>query len=121
MTESYQRTANLLGALALAVADLTREATEGPADGLAAPEPAALVTLARYPGQSVLRLRPSPGTSRSSRSGWPSATRWAAWSARGWGPGASFLVAGATGLAGALIGVLALGRLGDPDAAQSLS
>jgi hypothetical protein len=29
MTESYSRTANLLGALALAVADLIREATEG--------------------------------------------------------------------------------------------
>jgi MarR family transcriptional regulator, negative regulator of the multidrug operon emrRAB len=65
MTESYSRTANLLGALALAVADLIREATEGPADGLAASEPAALVTLAHYPGQSILSLGRTLGLTHS--------------------------------------------------------
>jgi predicted MFS family arabinose efflux permease len=39
----------------------------------------------------------------------------------GLGPGASFLVAGAIGLAGALIGVLALGRLAGPHPARSPS
>jgi MarR family transcriptional regulator, negative regulator of the multidrug operon emrRAB len=56
MTESYSRAANLLGALALAVADRLREATEHPGDGLAASEPPALVTLAHYPGQSIAAL-----------------------------------------------------------------
>src|SRR5260370_6813917 len=56
MTESYSRAANLLGALALAVCDRLREATEHLDDGLAASEPAALVTLAHYPGQSILTL-----------------------------------------------------------------
>src|SRR4051795_5960120 len=53
MTESYSRTANLLGALALAVCDRIRDVTEQQADGLARPEPAALVSLAHYPGQPV--------------------------------------------------------------------
>src|SRR5581483_6547495 len=52
MTQSYPKAANLLGAFALAVADEIREATQQ-ADGLATSEPAALVTLAHYPGQSV--------------------------------------------------------------------
>lgn len=52
MTHSYSRAANLLGALALAVSDEIREAAHQ-ADGLATSEPAALVTLAHYPGQSV--------------------------------------------------------------------
>jgi DNA-binding MarR family transcriptional regulator len=65
MTESYSRTANLLGALALAVADLIREATEARGDGLAATEPAALVTLAHYPGQSVLSLGRTLGLTHS--------------------------------------------------------
>ena len=43
----------MLGALALAVSDGIREATEEQADGLARSEPAALVALAHYPGQSV--------------------------------------------------------------------
>ena len=53
MTESYSRTANLLGALALAVCDRIRDVTEQQADGLARSEPAALVSLAHYPGQPV--------------------------------------------------------------------
>lgn len=65
MTESYSRTANLLGALALAVADLIREATEDPAGGLAASEPAALVTLSHYPGQSILSLGRTLGLTHS--------------------------------------------------------
>jgi MarR family transcriptional regulator, negative regulator of the multidrug operon emrRAB len=53
MTDSYSRVANLLGALALAVCDGMRQATGQEGDGLAGSEPAALVTLAHYPGQSV--------------------------------------------------------------------
>jgi DNA-binding MarR family transcriptional regulator len=53
MTESYSRPVNLLGALALAVSDRIREATEHQADGLARSEPAALVSLAHYSGQPV--------------------------------------------------------------------
>lgn len=53
MTDSYSRAANLLGALALAVCEATREATQHQVDGLARSEPDALVTLAHYPGQSV--------------------------------------------------------------------
>jgi DNA-binding MarR family transcriptional regulator len=65
MTDSYSRTANLLGALALAVSDRIREATEQPADGLAGSEPAALVTLAHYPGQSVGTLGRTLGLTHS--------------------------------------------------------
>ena len=69
MTQSYSRAAsraaNLLGALALAVSDGIREATEEQADGLARPEPAALVTLAHYPGQSVGDLARTLGLTHS--------------------------------------------------------
>lgn len=65
MSESYPRAANLLGALALAVSDGIREATEEQADGLAKPEPAALVTLAHYPGQSVGALARTLGLTHS--------------------------------------------------------
>jgi MarR family transcriptional regulator, negative regulator of the multidrug operon emrRAB len=65
MTESYSKTANLLGALALAVSDGIGEATEGQADGLARSEPAALVTLAHYPGQSVAALAGTLGLTHS--------------------------------------------------------
>lgn len=65
MTKSYSRAANLLGALALAVSDRLREAAEDPRDGLAASEPAALVTLAHYPGQSVLSLGRTLGLTHS--------------------------------------------------------
>lgn len=65
MTESYLRAANLLGALALAVSDGIREATEGQASGLARSEPAALVTLAHYPGQSVGALARALGLTHS--------------------------------------------------------
>ena len=65
MIDSYSRAANLLGALALAVCDGIREATEQPADGLARSEPAALVTLAHYPGQSVGDLGQTLGLTHS--------------------------------------------------------
>src|SRR5262249_13296317 len=65
MSQSYSKAANLLGALALAVADRLREATEQPADGLAASEPAALVTLAHYPGQPIGSLGRTLGLSHS--------------------------------------------------------
>jgi DNA-binding MarR family transcriptional regulator len=65
MTDSYSRAANLLGALALAVCDGIREATEQQADGLARSEPAALVTLAHYPGQSVGDLGQALGLTHS--------------------------------------------------------
>lgn len=65
MTDSYSRAANLLGALALAVSDRIREATEQRADGLARSEPAALVTLAHYPGQSVGILGQTLGLTHS--------------------------------------------------------
>jgi MarR family transcriptional regulator, negative regulator of the multidrug operon emrRAB len=65
MTESYSRTANLLGALALAVSDEIRAVTEGQAEGLARSEPAALVTLAHYPGQSVGTLARTLGLTHS--------------------------------------------------------
>src|SRR5260370_713814 len=65
MTESYSKAANLLGALALAVCDRLREATEHLDDGLAASEPAALVTLAHYPGQSILTLGRTLGLTHS--------------------------------------------------------
>ena len=65
MTQSHSRAANLLGALALAVADRLRGATEQQADGLAASEPAALVTLAHYPGQSIGSLGRTLGLGHS--------------------------------------------------------
>ena len=65
MSQSYSRAANLLGALALAVADRLREATERPGDGLAASEPAALVTLAQYPGPPIGSLGRTLGLSHS--------------------------------------------------------
>jgi MarR family transcriptional regulator, negative regulator of the multidrug operon emrRAB len=55
----------LLGALALAVSDGIREATEGQADGLARSEPAALATLAHYPGQSVGTMARTLGLTHS--------------------------------------------------------
>lgn len=55
----------MLGALALAVSDGIREVTEGQADGLARSEPAALVTLAHYPGQSVGALARTLGLTHS--------------------------------------------------------
>jgi MarR family transcriptional repressor of emrRAB len=55
----------LLGALALAVSDGIREATEEQADGLAKSGPAALVTLAHYPGQSVGALARTLGLTHS--------------------------------------------------------
>jgi DNA-binding MarR family transcriptional regulator len=65
MTESYSRAANLLGALALAVCDLIRDATEQQADGLARSGPAALVSLAHYPGQPVGALGRALGLTHS--------------------------------------------------------
>lgn len=65
MTESYSRTANLLGALALAVSDRLGEATGRREDGLVASEPAALVTLAHYPGQSIVALGATLGLTHS--------------------------------------------------------
>lgn len=65
MTESYSRAANLLGALALAVSDGIRQATEQHADGLARSEPAALVTLAHYPGQPIGALGRTLGLTHS--------------------------------------------------------
>jgi DNA-binding MarR family transcriptional regulator len=65
MTESYSRAANLLGAVALAVSDGIRAATDEPADGLTRPEPAALVTLAHHPGQSVGALARTLGLTHS--------------------------------------------------------
>jgi DNA-binding MarR family transcriptional regulator len=55
----------LLGALALAVWGEIREATQRQADGLAGSEPAALVTLAHYPGQSVGDLARTLGLTHS--------------------------------------------------------
>lgn len=65
MPQSYSKAANLLGALALAVADRLRQAAGAPEDGLAGPEPAALVTLAHYPGQSVGDLAQTLGLTHS--------------------------------------------------------
>jgi MarR family transcriptional regulator, negative regulator of the multidrug operon emrRAB len=65
MTESYSRSANLLGALALAVSDRIREATEREAGGLARSEPAALVSLAHYSGQPVGALGQTLGLTHS--------------------------------------------------------
>jgi DNA-binding MarR family transcriptional regulator len=55
----------LLGALALAVCEAIREATQEQADGLARSEPDALVVLAHYPGQSVGGLARTLGLSHS--------------------------------------------------------
>ena len=65
MTESHSPAANLLGALALAVADRLREAMEHSDDELAASEPATLVTLAHYPGQSIVALGGTLGLTHS--------------------------------------------------------
>lgn len=65
MTESYSRSANLLGALALAVSDRIREATELQTEGLARSEPAALVSLAQYSGQPVGVLGQTLGLTHS--------------------------------------------------------
>jgi DNA-binding MarR family transcriptional regulator len=65
VTDSYSRAANLLGALALAVGEEIRKATQEQADGLARSEPDALVTLAHYPGQSVGDLARTLGLTHS--------------------------------------------------------
>jgi DNA-binding MarR family transcriptional regulator len=68
MTQSYPRTANLLGALALAVCDLLHGVTGGPGapgHGLTTSEAAALVTLAHYPGQPIVRLGGTLGLTHS--------------------------------------------------------
>jgi MarR family transcriptional regulator, negative regulator of the multidrug operon emrRAB len=65
MTQSYPRAANLLGALALAVADRLREAAGQQDDGLTASEAAALVTLAHHPGQSIVSLDATLGLTHS--------------------------------------------------------
>jgi MarR family transcriptional repressor of emrRAB len=65
MTDSYSRTANLLGALALAVCEEIRETTQEQADGLTRSGPDALVTLAHYPGQSVGGLAQTLGLTHS--------------------------------------------------------
>jgi DNA-binding MarR family transcriptional regulator len=58
------RTANLLGALALALGDELRQATEtGAAHGASAP--AALVVIGTYPGRTIDALRPALGLSHS--------------------------------------------------------
>lgn len=58
------RTANLLGALALSLADRVRLATEDASD-LAGGEPAALVTLAQHPDQPIEVLRRTLGLTHS--------------------------------------------------------
>lgn len=69
MTQSYPRAANLLGALALAVCDRLRSATEEHGvtgePGLTTSEAAALVTLAHYPGQPIVRLGATLGLTHS--------------------------------------------------------
>ncbi len=71
MTESYSRAANLLGALALAVCDRLRGVTgeQGvigeDGHGLTTSEAAALVTLAHYPGQPIVRLGATLGLTHS--------------------------------------------------------
>lgn len=55
----------MLGALALAVCEAIREATQQQAEGLTGAEPAALVTLAHYPGQSVGDLARTLGLTHS--------------------------------------------------------
>jgi DNA-binding MarR family transcriptional regulator len=64
MTADAARTANLLGALALALGDELRTATEtGAAHGASAP--AALVVIGTYPGRTIDALRPALGLSHS--------------------------------------------------------
>lgn len=65
MTQSYSRAANLLGALALAVSDLFRDAIEQLDGGLATSDSAALVTLSHYPGQSIVALGATLGLTHS--------------------------------------------------------
>jgi MarR family transcriptional regulator, negative regulator of the multidrug operon emrRAB len=65
MSDSYHRPANLLGALALAVCERLGSATAGPAGRLPASEPAALVTLAHYPDQSIDVLAQTLGLTHS--------------------------------------------------------
>jgi DNA-binding MarR family transcriptional regulator len=65
MSESYSRAANLLGALSLAVTDRLRQATESDGDGLAASEPAALVSLAHHPGLPIVSLGRTLGLTHS--------------------------------------------------------
>ena len=55
----------MLGALALAVCEAIREAAQQQVGGLAGAEPAALVTLAHYPGQSVGGLAQTLGLTHS--------------------------------------------------------
>jgi DNA-binding MarR family transcriptional regulator len=57
------RTANLLGAASLAVADSVHEAVEG-ATGFGGALPAALVTLAAYPSRNMEALRNALGISQ---------------------------------------------------------
>jgi DNA-binding MarR family transcriptional regulator len=63
MHHREQRTANLLGAASLAVADSLREAVEG-ATGFGGALPAALVTLAAYPRRNMEALRAALGISQ---------------------------------------------------------
>jgi DNA-binding MarR family transcriptional regulator len=64
MSSDSARTANLLGALALALGDELRAATEtGAAHGASAP--AALVVIGTYPGRTIDALRPALGLSHS--------------------------------------------------------
>jgi MarR family transcriptional regulator, negative regulator of the multidrug operon emrRAB len=65
MSQSYHRPANLLGALALVVCERLGGATAGPGDRLPASEPAALVTLAHYPHQSIDVLARTLGLTHS--------------------------------------------------------
>ena len=58
------RTANLLGALALALGDGLRAATETAAEH-GASSPAALVVIGSYPGRTIDALRPALGLSHS--------------------------------------------------------
>jgi DNA-binding MarR family transcriptional regulator len=64
MTSDTARTANLLGALAVALGDELRTATEtAAAHGASAP--AALVVIGTYPGRTIDALRPALGLSHS--------------------------------------------------------
>lgn len=63
MHHRKRRTANLLGATSLAVADSVREAVEG-ATGFGGALPAALVTLAAYPRRNMEALRAALGISQ---------------------------------------------------------
>ncbi len=63
MHHRERRTANLLGAASLAVADSVRDAVEG-ATGFGGALPAALVTLAAYPRRNMEALRAALGISQ---------------------------------------------------------